>query len=693
MSLVRVGRRIFERAPYIVAVLFIAGLFALAGTTAASYVFVHYTARSEFCNSCHIMEPFYRSWQESAHKDVACIECHYEPGVLETANGKFQALTQLVKYVTRTAGTKPWAEVSDQSCLRSGCHAVPALDGPLAFGAVRFDHRPHLLESPRGQRLRCTTCHAQISMTEHVSVAPSVCVSCHFMPAADDASSARNTECTLCHAAPEQKIEVAGRTFEHAAYVQRGVDCRECHDPAVEGDGKVRKERCQTCHGEPQYNARIGETAFLHERHVLEHKVECFQCHDEMHHGLVALPKPEASKAEGCGACHANPHSAALALYAGTGAAGVEDRPSRMFETRVVCQACHTGRSGFKSTTSDGDVAGAGAPSVDLAHVRGHANVPTVAIAGNVDCIHCHGTGYDGLLAEWQSAVTEQIDRLSPLVIELKGRLPAAPDSPATVTLREAERNLQLVRLDGSHGAHNVSYSLDALRAGADRIDAVRKLLGIADAPSASIGFPAQSRDGCTDCHAGAGRPETIWKGEHRFPHQRHLATGMECSACHSVAEHGRPAFPRDQCANCHHQESDTRDANDCASCHASQEQLLRGTVAGFAEKPGAMSKMECSECHGEAPDVMRPTPNSCVVCHKPGYDQMSRDWQQQTTELASRVEKALEGAGQRGIADANIESARRAFDAVAKDGSGGAHNFEFTKALLEQALQELNGP
>jgi nitrate/TMAO reductase-like tetraheme cytochrome c subunit len=692
VNFVAFGRRIRDRAPHIVGVLFIASLFALAGTTAGSIAFMHYTARNEFCNSCHIMEPFYRSWQEGKHKDVACIDCHYAPGVLEPLNGKFKALTQLVKYVTRTAGTKPWAEVSDQSCLRSGCHAVPVLDRPLMFGEVRFDHRQHLLDIRPGHRLRCTTCHAQISMEQHVAVSPTVCVACHFMPPGDDPDAARKSECTLCHSAPSKDINVAGRTFQHAAYIDRGVACKNCHEPTFEGDGKVRQERCKTCHGEPEYNARIGETVFLHDRHVLEHKVECFQCHDEIHHGLMPLARPETSKSEGCGACHVNPHSAALAVYAGTGAAGVDDKPSRMYQTRVACQSCHTGRSGFLATF-DGDAPDTSRPPITFQHGGAHGNVPTVAVAGNVDCIHCHGTGYDGLLAEWQSAVKEQVDRLGPIVSELKQELQAAPDSPARAPLREAEQNLQLVQLDGSHGAHNVSYSLGALRAGADRIDAVRKLLGIADAPSASIGFPAHSKDGCTDCHAGAGRPETIWKGEHRFPHQRHLATGMECSACHSVVEHGRPAFPRDQCANCHHQESDTRDANDCASCHAPQEQLLRGTVAGFAEKPGAMSKMECSECHGEAPDIIRPTPNSCVVCHKPGYDQMSRDWQQQTTELSSRVEKALAGAGQRGIAVANVDSARRAFDAVAKDGSGGAHNFEFTKALLEQALQELNGP
>jgi nitrate/TMAO reductase-like tetraheme cytochrome c subunit len=42
---------------------------------------VEYTSRSDFCNSCHIMEPYYDSWKQGAHKDVACVKCHISPGV------------------------------------------------------------------------------------------------------------------------------------------------------------------------------------------------------------------------------------------------------------------------------------------------------------------------------------------------------------------------------------------------------------------------------------------------------------------------------------------------------------------------------------------------------------------------------------------------------------------------------------
>jgi nitrate/TMAO reductase-like tetraheme cytochrome c subunit len=696
------ARRWMDKAAHLAGLVFVLSMFGLAATTVAVSGAVHHTAQPEFCNSCHIMEPYYKSWQESKHKDVSCIECHYEPGLLETAEGKFKALSQLAKYVTRTQGTKPWAEVSDQSCLRSGCHAVSQLEGPIQFGNISFDHRQHLLESRRGRRLRCTTCHSQIVQDEHVSVTPSVCFSCHFMPGEDGKPPAKTSDCLICHGPPEDPVIVDGEPFEHDEYIERGVDCRECHNPVIEGDGTVRKERCHSCHSEIGHIERIGDTAFLHETHVTEHKVECFECHDEIHHGLLPLKAPAVAKKEGCGTCHESPHDAARTLYAGTGAVGVSDSPSRMYETRVVCEACHSGRSGQL-------VPGAAAHAGSAAHASIAATVPAdashagaplsgphvggVAAAGNVDCIHCHGTGYDGMSAQWQSAVSEQLGRLKPLLDELEAQLPVAQDQPARTLFEEARQNHALVVLDGSRGVHNVGYALDALRASAARIDQARELLGLPREPSAAADMPFHSKDGCTNCHAGAGRPAEVWPGERVFAHQKHLSAGLDCDACHSTTEHGKPSFPREQCASCHHQESESRDVSDCASCHAAQAEMLSGAVPGFEPKPGPMSSMECSECHGEAPTVLRPKPSACLLCHAgTDYDKQFSQWKLALSELGARVEAAL-SAAHPALDAAVLERARQALEAVRRDGSGGAHDFELAERLLRDALAALEQP
>ena len=68
---------------------------------------VQFSSSPLFCRSCHNMEPYYESWKTSTHNQVACIECHFAPGIRGEAMGKMQAVNQLVKYVTGTYGLRP----------------------------------------------------------------------------------------------------------------------------------------------------------------------------------------------------------------------------------------------------------------------------------------------------------------------------------------------------------------------------------------------------------------------------------------------------------------------------------------------------------------------------------------------------------------------------------------------------------
>lgn len=82
---------------------------------------VHYTTTPGFCNSCHIMKPYYDAWKTSKHKDVSCIACHYSPETKQLLWAKFQAVNSVVQYVTKKYSSKPYAQIEDASCLRSGC--------------------------------------------------------------------------------------------------------------------------------------------------------------------------------------------------------------------------------------------------------------------------------------------------------------------------------------------------------------------------------------------------------------------------------------------------------------------------------------------------------------------------------------------------------------------------------------------
>lgn len=684
-----------QRLLAIASVALVVGVFGTGALTTGAFISVHETAKSEFCNSCHIMEPFYESWRNSSHKHVPCIECHYEPGAMETTEGKFKALSQLAKYVTRTAGTKPWAEVSDQSCMRSGCHSVRMLDGPVDFGRVRFDHRHHLLESRRGRRLRCVSCHSQIVQGEHIAVTESVCFACHFMPGADGKPPERTSDCMICHGPPKEPVAVAGRDFVHDGYIARGVRCTECHDPVIQGKGEVSKERCHSCHGETGHIERIGETAFMHEKHVTEHKVECFECHAEIQHGLLPLEPPKPATGEGCGSCHVDAHNAPRLLYAGTGAFGVPDAPSRMYQTRIVCRACHTGRTepelepGAADAAELADASTPADATLAEAAPAEHGMPALAAKAGEADCIHCHGPSYDGVLADWQGSVGAELERLRPRIASFADKVKHGTRGKAAELLGQARANFELVERDGSKGVHNPRYAMDALVAAAERLDALAALLDPEKPTTLAAGFPFRSSEGCSSCHLAPERYELEVHGR-EFSHAKHLAGGArECSSCHSTQEHGKPAFAREQCASCHHQEQEGRDPSDCNACHTAQVELRAGKLAGFAEAPDSMADLECGDCHGQPPAITRPKPAMCVLCHEKGYDAMPAQWLASYTELRARVESLL-GSSTHAQVVAKARAALKSFDA---DGSHGAHNFALVKQALESLAKELEAP
>ncbi len=692
MNLVHRMRRTSSRAMGVLRVLLVVGLFGTGAMTFATWGAVEYTAQSEFCVSCHIMEPYYASWEGSSHADVSCIECHYEPGAVETGLGKFKALSQLAKYATRTEGTKPWAEVSDASCMRSGCHSVRMLDGPVTFGEVAFDHRHHLLESRRGRRLRCVTCHSQNEPGEHVSVTPSVCFMCHFMPDERGNLAEETSDCLMCHGPPQGTIDVADRPFEHASYVARGVTCQECHTAVVDGKGDVRKERCHSCHSEIGHIERYGETAFMHEMHVTDHKVECFDCHDAIRHGLLPREEHASVEGQGCASCHTSAHDAPHLLYAGTGARGVEDAPSRMFQTRVDCEACHTGRSSYRLAGARGEPAETGAL------LGRHTGGPRAAAAGDVDCIHCHGIEYGGMVERWQDAVGGALEALAEASDRVGDRLASAPeDQEARELWGDARHNISLVSRDGSRGAHNLTYALDALAFAAGRLDEAASKLELSDV-AAAASLPFRSESGCTECHAGVELDP-----DGAFEHRAHLErAALDCTDCHGagtfgapggVEEHGTLTVSRADCTSCHHEENDERDVWECADCHSAQENMLFGVVEGFEETPGPMADMDCFDCHGDPPLIMRPKPTACVLCHEAGYDDMMLEWRARTDELTTRVRAALVDARRRGADAAEITAAEAALAAVERDGSAGSHNFDFGATLLEHALTRLEEP
>jgi nitrate/TMAO reductase-like tetraheme cytochrome c subunit len=260
------------------------------------------TSTHQFCGSCHIMEPYINAWAGSRHNKIECVECHFPPEFKEALWVKFQASTQLVKWVTQTYSSKPYADVRDSSCGRSGCHATATLDAnaPLVFKRVtRFAHGIHLDAGKTGMQLRCTSCHAQVEVGRHFEVAQATCFTCHFKGSRAGRELTPVAGCTGCHPAPGERTRVGGTgtTFDHRPLVQRGVSCQSCHLQAVRGDGDAPVERCVGCHNETDKLARARDLRLVHEAHVTRASIDCVRCHNAITHAVpsraaAAAPAP-----------------------------------------------------------------------------------------------------------------------------------------------------------------------------------------------------------------------------------------------------------------------------------------------------------------------------------------------------------------------------------------------------------------
>lgn len=258
----------------------------LVAILVVSFVGFEVTSLPIFCSTCHNMKPYYESWKVSSHNEVNCIKCHSDPGLVPYLKTKANGLVEVGIYLSGNLPTNYQTEVSDESCLREGCHSQEKLkEEKVDFRkGISFEHETHL-ETLKGQfRLRCTSCHSQIVQDEHISVATSTCFSCHFKKEEPNEGTA---ECTLCHSALAEMTEVK---FNHEPILKAGMDCLSCHKEPVKGEGEVDQEKCLFCHSEPSRLKRIEETPFLHIKHTSEHKVECFQCHRQIRHAGEEWP-------------------------------------------------------------------------------------------------------------------------------------------------------------------------------------------------------------------------------------------------------------------------------------------------------------------------------------------------------------------------------------------------------------------
>ncbi|MHC4407808.1 MAG: multiheme c-type cytochrome [Planctomycetota bacterium] len=617
------------------------------------------TTQPEFCKTCHLMEPYYDSWKHSSHSKVTCVDCHFEPGLLETIEGKFQAVAMLAKYITNTEGTKPWAHVSDYSCMRAGCHSQQLLEGEINFGRIRFNHRHHLVGFRIGTRLKCTSCHSQIVQGNHLSVTVTSCFLCHFAERKTSTAADRPiSDCNTCHGPPQETIPLGEFDFRHRDYLARGVNCDSCHGDVTRGAGDVPRTRCVSCHNVQEHLDRYPESEFLHAKHVGGHGVSCIECHTEIEHGL---PSREEHFQGDCRECHKATHGASSQMYRGTGVEGVEESPSIMYLARVTCTGCH--RPPFP---------GAAVPT-------GGATFAADPIA----CIDCHGPGYDGMQDRWQEEFRATAPVLQKALKEVHALL--GTNRRARKHYDEAARALALALIDRSDGVHNLGYARDLFARADEELREARRAIDPDDKTAPiPIGPFAPSKENCTQlCHVGVEKVEVRTSFGFRFTHGPHLEKN-DCSDCHQAAPHGTTTARPADCAKCHHTDEE---GETCAGCHPAQAQLRAREVPGVDYR--SMQDLDCVTCHLDlhAADPAKGLHQSCDECHEDDAENFAAEylkpWIEESEEPLRAVLERL------ATASPEIAAAARA-EIEALLAAGAYHNKEHAEHTAKKWAAQL---
>ncbi len=526
---------------------------------------VEVTSQPSFCGSCHFMLPYYQSWKTSTHKNVACVECHIPPGITSEVRKKYEALAMVARYFTGTYSTNPWAEVDDKSCLRSGCHTKRVLLGKEVYQGILFDHQPHLTELRRGKHLRCTSCHSQIVQGSHITVTPTTCFLCHFKDAPLNQGTAR---CTLCHQVPQKMITTAGLSFDHGDVKRFDMDCTQCHQGVVKGNGEVPRERCFTCHNDEKRLKMYAKTEFLHQKHVTDHKIECLNCHIEIVH---KIPKREEVLATGCESCHsaAAGHSAVRDLYRGIGGKGVQPRPAAMYLAGVRCEACHISQEG------------------DTKH------------ASSVSCMSCHGPKSLIVYQAWREGLTQRVAGIKEELQKVRHRVEEKGDGTDHAELQDAQQNLDL--LERGHAIHNPPYAADLLLRSHRDLSATLVALGepaLTSLPWLQAPYEAE----CLKCHLGIEYQKRPIFGR-EFPHAKHVVSArLRCTVCHETMDHhgGIKLASADACDSCHTRIASPMSglaAEDCLKCHTADLGKVSDKV-NFPHQKHIAAGLDCAMCH-----------------------------------------------------------------------------------------------
>lgn len=621
-----------------------------------------YTSRPSFCPTCHYMEPFYNSWKSSSHNKVVCTQCHFEPGLEGVIKGKLNGLVQIVSYVsTSYKKRKPWADIPDNTCTRSGCHVNQSIQDTLYEAkGILFNHKHHLQELKRGKKLKCTSCHSQIVQGSHMQVTYATCFNCHFHKSDDpEHKYDKLSNCQTCHdlknKTPEQ---LSSMRYNHTNVIKNEMNCSSCHTNVIKGKGEVGKERCFQCHFEDNKLDKYGDVDFMHKTHILKHSMNCMYCHTPIQH---KIEKMDANSPPDCNSCHTGAHTSQVNLYAGENGNNTDKMPSSMFLSGINCKGCHalheTENKGIKTSKASKDA-----------------------------CDKCHGEGYGKLIKQWETSSVKRLATIKSIFATAKNIVNSSGSnkkSEALLKLDEAYHNIKIVDLGKS--VHNIQFA-DKLLVGSYGI--MNEALSIVGTTKKLPDFKSNSEfvpNECYNCHAGIQEVSTKAFGK-SFSHNTHIVKQrLQCNKCHSNdIKHGQLIINQNSCNACHHTNAKTNET--CGTCHSVQSQTYNGVLNG-KNQPDLMKQggVNCNDCHLVSSKIVKPELKVCIKCHEAGYDKTAEEWKNDIKKSAGTLSEMLSKISKQSENESEVVEARNLLKKLNMYPSLYAHNYELIITLITE--------
>ncbi len=271
-----------------------------------------YISSSLMCKSCHIIKPYYLSWQKSTHSDISCLQCHTRLGFKNMILYRFSSLKNFVTYYTTGKLKKRIYRLPSQIC--TNCHVlerkvtprgdliIPHAKHAQIEGVICLDCHKNLVHGKGGRKNApvmetCYNCHGKKFRGKEVTDKCEIChsekapPSNHFNPLWSEqhgmVALRDQRGCFRCHAKP--------REFCFECHQKRPPSHTEVWNFKHKNLARITKEACIVCHGASY----------------------CLKCHGKsgkpVHPSNWLKIHPNVAKSQGiapCYECHGKKHCA-----------------------------------------------------------------------------------------------------------------------------------------------------------------------------------------------------------------------------------------------------------------------------------------------------------------------------------------------------------------------------------------------